>query len=122
MDKNFLGNITDKSRIYILYKMNGGVFMVYDEKNITKMQNIILENRNNLNVSGVLDVLNFDEQMITLDTELGILIIKGDDLRLNKFNLENTELSVEGEITSLVYNDKSNAGKKNEGVLTKIFK
>lgn len=44
--------------------------MVYEEKNITKMQNIILENRNNLNVSGVLDVLNFDEQMITLDTEL----------------------------------------------------
>ena len=44
--------------------------MVYEEKNITKMQNIILENRNNLSVSGVLDVLNFDEQMITLDTEL----------------------------------------------------
>ena len=44
--------------------------MPYEEKNITKMQNIILENRNNLNVSGVLDVLNFDEQMVTLDTEL----------------------------------------------------
>ena len=44
--------------------------MVYEEKNITKMQNIILENRNNLVVSGVLDVLNFDEQMATLDTEL----------------------------------------------------
>lgn len=96
--------------------------MVYEEKNITKMQNIILENRNNLNVSGVLDVLNFDEQMITLDTELGILVIKGSDLKLNKFNLENTELSVEGEITSLVYNDKSHVGKKNEGVLMKIFK
>lgn len=44
--------------------------MGYEEKDITKMQNIILENRNNLNVSGVLDVLNFDEQMVTLDTEL----------------------------------------------------
>ena len=44
--------------------------MVYEEKNITKMQNIILENRNSLMVSGVLDVLNFDEQVITLDTEL----------------------------------------------------
>lgn len=44
--------------------------MGYDEKDITKMQNIILENRNNLSVSGVLDVLNFDEQMVTLDTEL----------------------------------------------------
>ena len=44
--------------------------MGYEEKDIKKMQNIILENRNNLNVSGVLDVLNFDEQMVTLDTEL----------------------------------------------------
>ena len=44
--------------------------MSYEERNITKMQNIILENRNSLMVSGVLDVLNFDEQMVTLDTEL----------------------------------------------------
>lgn len=44
--------------------------MGYEDKDITKMQNIIMENRNKLNVSGVLDVLNFDEQMITLDTEL----------------------------------------------------
>ena len=44
--------------------------MILEEKELTKMQNIILENRNMLTVSGVLDVLNFDEQMITLDTEL----------------------------------------------------
>ncbi len=50
------------------------------------------------------------------------MIVKGDDLRLNKFNLENTELSVEGEIASLVYNDKSHPNKKGESVFTKIFK
>ena len=44
--------------------------MGYDEKDVTKMQNIILENRNTLNLTGVLDVLNFDEQIVTLDTEL----------------------------------------------------
>ena len=44
--------------------------MAYEEKEVTKMQNIILENRNNLIISGVRDVLNFDEQMITLETEL----------------------------------------------------
>ena len=97
--------------------------MNYEDKNVvTKMQNILLENRNHLNVSGVLDVLNFDEEMITLDTELGILVVKGEDLKLNKFNLENTELSVEGEITSLFYNDKSHQGKNKESVLTKLFK
>lgn len=93
-----------------------------EEKKMIKMQNVILENRNKLNVSGVLDVLNFDEQIITMDTELGILIIKGSNLRLNKFNLESTDLNVEGNIVSLVYNDKSVSKKNGESLLTKIFK
>lgn len=96
--------------------------MVYDETRNVKMQNIILENRNKLHLSGVLDVLNFDEQIVTVDTELGILIIKGSDLRLNKFNLENEELSIDGEIISMVYDDKNYSSKKGESILAKIFK
>lgn len=90
-------------------------------ENTTKIQNIILENRNRLNVTGVIDVLNFDEEIITVVTELGILIIKGSDLHLNRFSLDNTELSVEGEIDSLSYSDKK-VGSKNESVFSKIFK
>ncbi len=90
-------------------------------ENTTKIQNIILENRNRLNVTGVIDVLNFDEEIITVVTELGILIIKGSDLHLNRFSLDNTELSVEGEINSLSYSDKK-VGSKNESVFSKIFK
>ena len=72
--------------------------MVYEENKTMKMQNIILENRNKLHLSGVLDVLNFDEEIVTVDTELGVLVIKGSDLRLNKFNLENEELNIDGEV------------------------
>ena len=90
-------------------------------ENTTKIQNIILENRNRLNVTGVIDVLNFDEEIITVVTELGILIIKGSDLHLNRFSLDNTELSIEGEINSLSYSDKK-VGSKNESVFSKIFK
>lgn len=90
-------------------------------ENITKMQNIILENRNRLNVTGVSDVLNFDEQVITAITELGVLIIKGNDLHLNQFSLDSMELSVEGEINMLQYNDKQSL-KKGENLFTKIFK
>lgn len=91
-------------------------------ENTSKMQNIILENRSRLNVTGVLDVLNFDEELITIVTELGILIIKGQDLHLNRFSLDNTELSIEGEITSLQYSDKVKGGKNKENILSKIFK
>lgn len=90
-------------------------------ENITKMQNIILENRNRLNITGVEDVLSFDEQTITALTTLGLLIIKGNDLHLNQFSLDSTELSVEGEISLLQYNDKQ-TGKKGENLFTKIFK
>ena len=96
--------------------------MVYEESKTGKIQNVILENRSKLHLSGVLDVLNFDEEIITVDTELGILLIKGSDLRLNKFNLENNELSVNGEITSMAYDDKTSSSKKGESLLTKIFK
>lgn len=94
--------------------------MPVEEKKKICMQNIFLENRNKLNVTGVLDVLNFDEQIITVETELGVLIVKGCDLKLNKYNLDDTELSIEGEINSLTYEDKIN--KKNESLLAKIFK
>lgn len=94
--------------------------MPIEEKKKICMQNIFLENRNKLNVSGVLDVLNFDEQIITVETELGVLVVKGSDLKLNKYNLDDTELSIEGEINSLAYEDKIN--KKNESLLAKIFK
>lgn len=94
--------------------------MPIEEKKKICMQNVFLENRNRLNVTGVLDVLNFDEQVITMETELGVLAVKGSDLKLNKYNLDDTELSIEGEISSLVYEDKSS--KKNESLLAKIFK
>lgn len=94
--------------------------MPVEEKKKICMQNIFLENRNKLNVTGVLDVLNFDEQIITVETEMGVLVIKGSDLKLNKYNLDDTELSIEGEIISLAYEDKVNH--KNESLLAKIFK
>ena len=94
--------------------------MPIEENKKICMQNIFLENRNKLNVTGVLDVLNFDEQIITVETELGVLVVKGSDLKLNKYNLDDTELSIEGEIISLVYEDK--ISKKNESLLAKIFK
>ena len=90
-------------------------------ENITKMQNVILENRNRLNITGVEDVLSFDEETITALTTLGLLIIKGNDLHLNQFSLDSTELSVEGEISLLQYNDKQ-MSKKGENLFTKIFK
>lgn len=90
-------------------------------ENISKMQNVILENRGRLNITGVLDVLNFDEEVVTMMTEMGLLVVKGADLHLNNFSLDNTELSIEGTINSMQYSDKA-IGKSKEKFFEKIFK
>ena len=50
-------------------------------QNTNVIQNIILENREKLSISGVLDVLSFDDQIVILETELGLLTVKGENLR-----------------------------------------
>ena len=84
-------------------------------------QNLILENREKLNVSGVLDVLSFDDQIIIVETELGMLTVKGDNLRINKLSIDTSEVIVDGEIISLIYSTKD-LDKKGESFLAKIFK
>lgn len=95
-----------------------------ERKNIATtnvIQNLVLENRGKLSISGVLDVLSFDDQIIIIETELGLLTIKGDNLRINKLSIDSSEVIVEGEINSLTYSE-SDIDKKNNGLLSKIFK
>ena len=89
--------------------------------NTNIIQNLVLENRSRLNISGVLDVLSFDDQIIIVETELGMLTVKGDNLRINKLSIDTSEVIVEGEIISLTYSNKD-LDKKNESFLGKIFK
>ena len=85
------------------------------------VQNLVLENRGKLSVSGVNDVLSFDDQVVMVDTELGLLTVKGENIRINKLSLDTAEVIVEGEIASLSYSQ--NKQEKNTGtILSKIFK
>ena len=94
-----------------------------DEKRIMSntIQNLILENRNKLSISGVLDVFSFDDQVIILETELGLLTVKGENLRINKLSIDTSEVIVEGDISNMSYSEKENS-KKSGSILGKIFK
>ena len=89
--------------------------------NTSVIQNLVLENREKLSISGVLDVLSFDDQVVVVETELGLLNVKGDNLRINKLSLDTSEVIVEGNIYNLNYSDKS-PDKKNGSFIGKIFK
>lgn len=99
--------------------------MTIDErKQITStiVQNIILENREKLTISGVIDVLSFDDQVIIVETDLGLLTVKGENIRINKLSLDTTEVIVEGKIFSLSYSEKNLDKNSAGGFLGKLFK
>ena len=86
------------------------------------VQNLVLENREKLSISGVLDVLSFDDQIVILETELGLLTVKGENLRINKLSLDTAEVIIDGEIYNLGYSEKELDKKNGGGLLGKIFK
>lgn len=85
------------------------------------IQNLVLENREKLSVSGVVDVLSFDDQVVMIETELGLLTVKGQNLRINKLSIDTSEVIVEGEVSYLAYSE-ANQNKSSGGLLGKIFK
>lgn len=98
--------------------------MGFDDKKIINsnvIQNLILENREKLNITGVLDVLSFDDQMVIVETELGLLTVKGDNLRINKLSTDTEEVTIEGKIINLAYSEKTTVGKEGS-LFSKIFK
>lgn len=95
-----------------------------DEKKTIKpkIQNIIIENREKMSISGVIDVESFNDESVIIDTELGTLVVKGEDLHINKLNLDNSELIIEGDIISCEYSDREGPGSRGFGFLSKMFK
>ncbi len=86
------------------------------------IQNIILENRQKLSISGVIDVFSFDDQVVILETELGLLTVKGENLRINKLSIDTSEVIVEGDIASLNYSDNKSSEKTKGSLISKIFR
>lgn len=86
------------------------------------VQNLILENRGKLSISGVLDVLSFDDQVVIVETELGLLTVKGENIRINKLSIDTSEVIIEGDISNLSYSEKSGDKTSKSGLMSKIFK
>ena len=80
--------------------------MQFDEVQTNIMQNVILENRKKLTLTGIKDVLSFDDEIVIVESELGLLNIKGADLRVNKISVETGDVIVEGTIRAIEYSDK----------------
>lgn len=86
-----------------------------------KKNNLSLENRKRLTLTGVIEVINFDDETILLSTNLGKLTIKGEGLKVDKLDVKNGDVIIKGVISSLVYSNKG-MKKNKENILKRIFK
>lgn len=83
--------------------------------------NIILENRKKLIITGVEEVISFDDEKILLNTKLGFLTVKGSELKMNKLDVQNGDVIIVGNLSSIVYSSKE-VKKEKESIISKLFK
>lgn len=84
-----------------------------------KMQII---NRNQGIITGVIDVVSFDLTEIQLETELGMLQIRGNELKVKRLSLEKGEVEIEGQTDSFIYSDLKKYKRSKEGLVGRLFK
>ena len=93
-----------------------------EEISNTKSHKLILTNRKNANFTGILDVLSFDVAEVLLETELGMLHIKGKDLHVNRLTLEKGEADIEGEVDTMTYSKIPDVSAKKDKMFGKLFR
>ncbi len=104
------------------YKSVWGCCGVDDKKIVMrKRHQLALKGRESLAVDGVINVESFDEKEIILETDEGVLLVRGEDLHIKELNLDTASLSVDGFVSSLEYVEDKVA-KKTGGFLSRVFK
>ena len=93
-----------------------------EEKQYSKAHKLILSNRRTGTITGVADVISFDISEVLLETEQGMLMVKGSDMHVNRLSLEKGEVDLSGNIDSFAYSDIHSPGKQGENFLSKLFR
>ncbi len=93
-----------------------------EEKVGSKPHKIVLHNRASANITGVVDVVSFDENQVILDTDLGMLTLKGKNIHISRLTIEKGEIDVEGMVDSLIYSSNESLRKSGESMFSRLFK
>lgn len=87
-----------------------------------KKHNITINNREDIKMSGILDVLSFDEELVICQSDIGVLVLKGAELHVKKLDLDNGVLELTGYIMGLQYEQDHVLSKNKPSIFSKIFK
>lgn len=93
-----------------------------EEKLNGRPHKLVLQNRSAGSITGIADVVSFDENAVVLDTDMGLLTIRGKELHVSRLTLEKGEVDVDGTIDSLTYSSNNALRKSGESLFTRLFK
>ncbi|MGI6144332.1 MAG: sporulation protein YabP [Peptococcia bacterium] len=98
--------------------------IVMENNKDTPLYQLLLQNRELLQVNGVIEVESFDEKQVIAVSKLGPLVVKGEALHITQLNLEEGQLMLEGAINSFEYveDKKAKMRAKGKGVMSRLFK
>ena len=93
-----------------------------EEKSGNRPHTCFLQNRAAANLTGVREVVSFDENQVILDTDMGLLTMKGKGLHVSRLTLEKGEVDVDGTVDSLVYSSNESYRKTGESLFNRLFR
>lgn len=81
-----------------------------------------LQNRSAASLTGIREVVSFDENQVVMDTDMGLLTMKGKDLHVSRLSVEKGEVEVDGTVDSLVYSSNEAYRKAGQSLLARLFR
>lgn len=93
-----------------------------DRVSAAAVHKVSMSGRRNAILTGVSDVLSFDDQEVLLETTEGVLLIRGEELHVNRLSVEKGEVDLEGRIISLSYSDQDGFKQGSESLFSRLFR
>lgn len=82
----------------------------------------LVQGRKAAELTGVKEVVSFDAKEVVLNTTMGALVIRGNDLFVRRLTVEKGEVDLEGQIDSFLYADKPTKAGAGDSLLKRLFR
>lgn len=88
------------------------------EEHLRLPHKLTLNERKSLTMTGVTEVISFDDNAVVLKTGLGTLTVQGQQLQLKTLSLDGGQVAVDGQVSALVYEEPRPSG----GFMHRLFR
>ncbi|MCD8225605.1 MAG: sporulation protein YabP [Clostridiales bacterium] len=93
-----------------------------EEKTTGRPHSCLIQDRQAVKLTGVQEVVSFDENQVVMDTDLGMLTVKGRDLRVGRLTVEKGEADLTGQVDSLLYSSNEAYRKTGQSLFARLFR